>query len=271
MSEKTIENTAEKKKMPVILFANQKGGVAKTTTATTVFNELNRRGYKCLFIDGDPQCNSTSTLHGKTGKGITTLYDVIFDDDTEIHEAIQHAEYGDIIASDKLLGNADAEFSTSTGTPKLFSLRNKLTTLQAEYDAVIMDSNPSIDHLLNALMFAATDIIVPMCAEQYSLDGFESLYEAINKTGKMLNPDLRIAGIVITRFEKRRKKISLAAKMFIESIAKNYNLELFGPIYENVKVQEAQTRRKPLMEHNDSNSAAESYREMVDKLIKEVF
>ena len=95
--------------MRTILIANQKGGVGKTSTATAIANVLQTKGYKVLFIDADPQCNSTNTYRANTGDGITTLYDVILEEENpvDINEAIQHTEAGDIIASDSLLSNAD--------------------------------------------------------------------------------------------------------------------------------------------------------------------
>lgn len=271
MSEKSTETTAEKKKMPVILFANQKGGVAKTTTATTVFNELNRRGYKCLFIDGDPQMNSTSTLGGKSDDGIATLYDVIFDDDTTLEESIQHAAYGDIVPGDILLADTDVTFGSIQGMRKLYSLRDKLKKVEGKYDAVIIDSNPSVSHLLHALFFASTDIIIPMLAEQYSLDGFDRLYNIIQTEGKTVNENLRVSGIVVTRYDKRKKLICMKALEDIKNKAAAYKLPVFGPIYENVAVPESQALKQPLMEYDDESTAAESYKKMVDELIKEVF
>ncbi len=254
--------------MRTILIANQKGGVGKTSTATAIANVLQTKGYKVLFIDADPQCNSTNTYRANTGDGITTLYDVILEEENpvDINEAIQHTEAGDIIASDSLLSNADKILNGDVDG--FFKLRDSISNLNG-YDYLVIDTGPTLNTLLINCLVAVDDIIIPITADQYGVQGLAQLYDSIKKTQKRFNPNLNIAGLLLVMDDKRTI-LSREVKKTLEEIAKQIGTKLFKTtIRRCISVKEAQTKRELLLNYMPNCTSAKDYVKLVDEFINE--
>ena len=184
-----------------IAIANQKGGVGKTTTAINIADALTHLGHKVLFIDMDPQCNSTSTYGAKI-ENENTIVDVLKKDCTA-KEAIQSTPLGDIIPGDTLL--AQEKFFFNSHKAREFVLKKAMSGLEDEYDYIIMDTPPDLDiYMINALTFA-DGIIIPLTAAQYSVDGLGLLIETANDVIEELNPNLKIYGVVLNIYDARTK------------------------------------------------------------------
>ena len=155
----------------IISVANQKGGIGKTTTATSIATILSQKGHKTLLIDSDLQCNSTDTYRASFD-GVATLYDILLEENpSDINEVIQHTEMGDIIAADPLLREADSKLSTK-GISGYKILKNALATLH-DYDYVVIDTAPAINMVLRNVLTASNYFIIPMTADRY---GYQGLY-----------------------------------------------------------------------------------------------
>ena len=141
----------------VIAITNQKGGIGKTTTATTLATGLTREGYKALLLDMDPQCNSTDTFRALVYNQ-ATLYDVLIKED-DINEAIQHTEIGDIVAGDPLLAQAE---KTLSNLGRELRLKEALEKLKTEYDFIIIDTPPHLGVLLANALSAANSCIIQL-------------------------------------------------------------------------------------------------------------
>lgn len=254
--------------MKVIAIANQKGGIGKTTTACATATLLAEKGYKVLMIDTDMQCNTTAVYNAST-EGVATIYDVVVskpEERVDINEAIQHTEYGDIIASDRLL--VDAE--TILGSDRLnglFRFQEALKNLKG-YDYVIVDTNPMLNLMLYNVLIAVDTIVVPVTADRFGLQGLSQLSETIISVKQRYNQNLTIAGLLIVKY-KARTVLGQQLKNDLIGIAESMGTKLFKTtIRESVKVQEAQALQIPLCKYAPDSTSAIDYAAYVKELQK---
>ena len=182
----------------IITITNQKGGVGKTTTASALVCGLHQRGARVLGIDIDPQGNLGFTLGLDIGEGYT-VYDVLKGSQS-IENAIVSTEYGDILPSDIMLSAAEVEF---TAPRREFMLEQHLRDIRDSYDFIIIDTPPSLNVLTINAYVASTALIVPMEAEILSLVGITQLQETIISVRNTFNPNLKVLGILLNKFNPR--------------------------------------------------------------------
>ena len=255
--------------MKTYVVANQKGGIGKTTTATALASILVDLGYKTLLIDADMQGNSTDTYRGKI-EGECTLYDVLLEDDKDrvsINEAIQHTEVGDIIASDPLLRRADSILDADRANG-MYRLKDAIDELKG-YDYVIIDTAPTINSILQNCLIAADEIIVPLTADRYGIQGLSDLHETIQATKKRQNPKLNVAGLLLIKY-KSRTLLDREVKDTLEKIANKMNTKVFETkIRESVNAKGAQAMRTTLNKYNKKCTTYEDYTNFVEELLSE--
>ena len=163
--------------MKIIAIANQKGGVGKTTTSVNMATVLSKLGKKTLLIDTDQQTNSTDTYRA-TYEGEATLYDCWLAEEKEnILDCIQHTEIGDIVPGDPLLRGAETQIARDP-VAGLTSFKKMLAPLK-DYDYVLVDCPPSLGALLQAILIAADEVIIPVTADRYALQGLSQIWETI--------------------------------------------------------------------------------------------
>ena len=251
----------------IISVANQKGGISKTTTATSIATILSSKGHRTLLIDSDLQCNSTDTYRASFD-GVETLYDILLEEPpSDINDVIQNTEMGDIIAADPLLREADSKLSTrGIGGYKI--LKNALAKLR-DYEYVIIDTEPAINMVLRNVLAASNYVIIPLTADRYGFQGLNELNVSI-KDAQELNPSLKIAGILLVRYNPRTI-LAREVRDTLKQEATALNTVLFDTtIRECNKVKEAQTLRTPLFKYDKSCTASKDYEAFVDELIKEI-
>lgn len=247
----------------IITIANQKGGVGKTTTAHALVTGLAAKGYKTLAVDTDPQSNLTVTMAAdETQPGIYEL----LKRNVEPREAIQHTPQGDIIGASLMLAGADIEFN-SVGREYL--LLEALEPLKQDYDFIVIDSPPTLGILTINALTAAADLIIPMGADAYSLQGLAQLYTTITTVKRRCNPNLKIAGVLITRYSGRAI-LSQDLRETIKRNAAQIGANTFETrIREGVAVKEAQIRQESIYASRSNPSV--DYRAFVDEYVgKEV-
>lgn len=251
----------------VISVANQKGGIGKTTTATSIAAILSEKGYSTLLIDTDLQCNCTDTYRVPF-EGVGTLYDILLEEEpTDINEVIQHSEMGDIIAADPLLREADSKLSTMgiAGYKVLSKAINKLKG----YDFVIIDTAPAINMVLRNVLAASDYVIIPTTADRYGFQGLYGLNISI-KDAQEINPKLKILGILLVRYNKRTI-LAREVRDTLTHVAQDMNTILFDTaIRECNKVKEAQTLQSTLIKYDRSCSAAKDYSDFVNEFLEEM-
>ena len=183
-----------------IVLTNQKGGVGKTTTTAALAAGLARKGYKVLAVDMDPQGNLGFSLGVDIDKG-PTIYEGLKGDAT-VYEIIHRISDIDIIQSNILLSSAEA---TLRGGNRELLLKKLLEPVEKLYDYIIIDTPPAFNILTLNGYSAADYLIIPMAAEILSLVGLVQLKETYETVRQSVNPHLKIMGIILTKYEKRRK------------------------------------------------------------------
>lgn len=245
----------------IITIANQKGGVGKTTTAVSLASGMKRKGYNVLLVDTDPQCNASDTYRAKI-KETATLFD-LFEEETDISEAIQKTEYGDIIPCDPLLISADNKYLQAG---REYILKDMLEPIKNNYDYVIIDTCPFLGVLLANAITAADGLIIPSIPDRYSLQGLGELNKTITAVTRHSNKNLSVLGLLFVMCEENTK-LSKEILGSMEEIEKAFRTKTFvSRIRRTVKVKEANTNRKPLFFYSPYCTAALDY----ENLIKEI-
>lgn len=236
---------------------NQKGGVGKTTTALALAGGLSLQGYKTLLIDTDPQANASFTMNADTEQ--PGIYELLKGEPA----SIQHTEQGDIIPSSISLAGADMEF---TQTGREYLLRDVIGPIKGKYDYIIIDTPPTLGILTINALAAADDVLIPMGADIYSLQGLGQLYTTINRVKKYCNGALTIAGLLITRYSGRAI-LSQDLKESIAGTAARIGAGLYETIIrEGIAVKEAQARQVSL--YTEKSNAANDYLDFISEYRK---
>ena len=247
----------------VISISNQKGGVGKTTTTGALAAGLKIKGYKVLCVDLDPQSNLSFSSGAETDD-CPTIYEVL-KGEAKTSFTIQKMPSFDIISSNILLSGIELEF---TQTGREYLLREALSTVKDKYDFIFIDTPPALS-ILTVNAFTASDfIIIPMLADIFSLQGIAQLSETIERVKKYCNPNLKIEGIVLTKFNKRTI-LSREIKGTAELIAKQLGTCIFETtIRSSVAIMEAQTNQQEMFSYAPKNSAVKDYKDFVNELIE---
>lgn len=247
--------------MKTISIVNRRGGVGKTATAHAVGAGLALKGYKVLYIDLDSQCNLTYDVGAKPAP-LTSME--VLSGTATAEEAIQHTEGGDIIPASPSLAIADTAIE---GTGKEHRLREAIEGL--EYDYIIIDTPPALGVLTVNALTASDSAIIPAQAEVHSLQGIALLYEAIEAVQKYTNPNLKIAGILITRYNGRAI-LSKDMRANLEDTARELGTKLYStPIRECIAIKEAQAVQRDIYSYAPRSNATKDYSALLEELIEE--
>jgi chromosome partitioning protein len=244
----------------VIAFANQKGGVAKTTTTLNLAVAFAESGHRVLCIDLDPQGNLTMSQGIDPDKVEKSLYDVLVHD-MPISEIIVKREIDIAVASIDLAG---AEIAMSTKIGRERSLEKALKEVSADYDFVCIDTPPSLGLLTINALTAATRVIVPVQCEYLSMRGLVQLQNTLKMIQENLNPDVRIEGILPTMLDSR----TVHAKEAVEILEENFGDLVFkSRIKKAIKFAEAPVRGASVLKYDSQSNAANYYRELAKEVL----
>lgn len=248
----------------IIVFANQKGGVSKTTTTGAFAAELSRRGYRVLVIDADPQANLSDSVGADTQE-INSLYDLLRRDCT-VADTIQNLEVFDIIAANIMLSACEQEL---TATGKEYRLREQIEPILDDYDYIIIDTPPSLGILTINAFTAADTVVIPTTPGIFSASGIQQLYNTIQNTRKYCNPGLTISGVLMTRYNPQAN-IAKDMRELTTLLSSHIGAPLFKTfIRSSVAVEEAQAKKVDIFSHKERSTVAQDYRAFVDEYLKQ--
>lgn len=247
----------------IIVIANQKGGVGKTTTAINLSASLAKLKKKVLVIDMDPQGNTTSGLGVDKDNTDNNVYDLLLGE-CEIKNSIIKDVYENLSVIPSNINLAAAEIELIGIEEKEFILKKALDQVKDDYDFVLIDCPPSLNLLTINSMCAGNTVLVPIQCEYYALEGLTQLMHTIQLVTDRLNPDLEIEGVVFTMYDARTN-LSLQV---VENVKNNLQQNIYKSIIpRNVRLAEAPSYGMPITEYDAKSTGAESYLMLAEEVI----
>ena len=255
-----ILRSDEPKKARVIAFANQKGGVAKTTTTLNLAAAFAEYGHRVLCVDMDPQGNLTMSQGIDPDTLELSMYDVLVHH-ISIKQVVHRREIDVACASIDLAG---AEIAMSTQIGRERSLDKALCAVKDDYDFICIDTPPSLGLLTINALTAADKVIVPVQCEYLSMRGLAQLQNTLQMIRENLNPNVEIEGILPTLMDTR----TIHAKEAIEILEENFGDRVFASrIRKTVRFAEAPVQGMSVLKYDPDGTAAQSYRDLAKEVL----
>jgi chromosome partitioning protein len=244
----------------VIAFANQKGGVAKTTTTLNLGVALVEQDYRVLCVDLDPQGNLTMSQGWNPDEIERSMFDVLVHR-LPITEIIRQAEVAVAVSSIDLAG---AELALSSMIGRERALEKALLPVRDSYDFILVDTPPSLGLLTINAFVAATGVIVPVQCEYLSLRGLVQLENTLSMIRENLNPHVEVEGILPTMYDKRL----LHSREAVDILKENFgDLVLESKIRKTVRFAEAPVKGQSVLKYDPEGEAAEMYRNLAKEVL----
>jgi chromosome partitioning protein len=244
----------------VISFANQKGGVAKTTTTLNLGVALSEQGLKVLLVDLDPQGNLTMSQGLNPDTIERSMFDVLVHR-LPIEEVIHHTEVDLAVSSIDLAG---AELALSSMIGRERALEKAIAPVRDSYDYVLIDTPPSLGLLTINALVASNGVIVPVQCEYLSLRGLVQLENTLSMIRENLNPSVGIEGILPTMFDSR----TLHSREAVEILQENFGELVFDTkIRKTVRYAEAPVKGTSVLKYDPTGSAAQAYRDLAKEVL----
>lgn len=247
----------------VIAIANQKGGVAKTTTAVNLAAWISIMGKKVLLIDIDPQGNATSGLGLPKEDMEHTTYDVIING-LEAGRAVVESPIENLFVLPSRIDLAGSEIEMVGLEGREYLLREAVRGIRDHYDMVIIDCPPSLGLLTINAMAAADSVLIPIQCEYYALEGVGQLINTISLVQENINRDLKIEGVLLTMFDGRT---NLSIQV-VDEVKRHFKDKVYRSIIpRNVRLSEAPSHGKPVMVYDRRSRGAEVYHDLAKEVL----
>ena len=248
----------------IIAVCNEKGGVGKTTSATNLSSYLAALGKYVLLVDLDPQANATGGLGVKVEDEHLNIYHSLIGEESPGSYLRKTSLFGlDLLPAAPSLAGATVELASLDS--REFRLKKALNSIRTNYDYIIIDSPPSLGLLTINCLAAAEEIIIPVQCEYYALEGLGNLLKTIELVRESLNPHLKVAGVLLTMYDKRNR----LARAVVKEVQDNFPGRVFETLIpRSISLAEAPSFGKTILQFDPDSKAGRAYRQLAEEVIK---
>ena len=248
----------------VIVFANQKGGVGKTTSCVNIGAYMADAGKKVLLIDFDPQGNLSSSIG--VDADAPGIYEVL-SGSISMEQAIQKAEHAELFAITSNVNLSGANIELVDQEDREYFLKRAIEQSTDSWDYILVDCPPSLGILTLNGLAAGQYVIIPLQCEYFALEGLSLLLQTIQKVQHRVNPNLLIAGIIFTMFDTRTR----LSKEVVEEVTGYFKEKVFRTIIpRNVRLSEAPSHSTPINRYDPECLGALSYKKISEEVMGRV-
>jgi chromosome partitioning protein len=253
-------------KTSVIVVANQKGGVGKTTTAINLAAALAQGGKKTLLIDLDPQGNASLTFVDARNLEVTS-YELLVDPDVHIDKTINPSKFDNLDVIAARISLASAETKLIGEFDSYYRLKDKLDPLSGQYDFVVIDTPPTLGILTVNAMVAGTHLVVPVQSSYFALEGTADLLDTYDRIRNRPNPNLKFLGVLITLHDKR----TVLAREVLSEIKEKFGSKVFKTVIsKSIRLEESPAHNESIFTFSPRSSGALQYYQLSQEVIKRV-
>jgi len=250
----------------IISITNQKGGVGKTTTAINLAAALATKGMRTLLVDLDPQANSTMSYLDRRSVE-KSMFDVLTETGVTLKEVVRKSELKNLDVAPARISLAKIESKLLGEIDGHFRLRDKMDGARKAYDAILIDTPPTLGMITVNAMVASSHILIPIQSSYFALEGTDDLLETIEKIKARPNPTLRILGVVITLHDKR----TVIGKDVYDQIATVFGDKVFKTtISKSVRLEESPAHRESIFTFAPRSSGASEYYSLSEEVLSRV-
>jgi chromosome partitioning protein len=248
----------------IIAVANQKGGVGKTTTSINLGASLAAAKRRVLLVDLDPQGNATMGSGVDKRNVERSSYEVLMGECSveQVAVAVEHSSYSLLPANSDLTG---AEVALLEEIGREMRLRQALKPVRDSYDYLIIDCPPSLNMLTVNALVAADSVMIPMQCEYYALEGLSALLETVEKIRSLLNPNLRVEGLLRTMYDPRNNLSTQVSQQLV----KHFGTKVYSTVIpRNVRLAEAPSHGLPALLYDRNSSGALAYLALAGEILR---